>query len=156
MNEWSIQASRANRARRGPVTAKRHGTNSTVLQRNFLFAGGIYRPASFFTLTLRMTWIRLYTIPYMQQARSILYRVWGSFCPDESATRKAGLWRSLIMYIHNDDVQPHNYQDLFRIQDIMYEICTLWIHQTTDGILWCWIYCSEYTFLVTVYCRKLM
>ncbi len=72
-----------------------HGTKSAVLQRNFLFAGGIYRPASFFHLNLRMTRIRLYTIPYMPPARSILYRLWGSFCPDELATCKAGSWRSL-------------------------------------------------------------
>ncbi len=40
----------------------------------------------------------LYTIPYMPQAHSILYRLWGSFCPDESATpRKAGSWRSLAI-----------------------------------------------------------
>jgi hypothetical protein len=38
----------------------------------------------------------LYTFPYIPPARSILYRLWGSFCPDESATRKACSWRSLV------------------------------------------------------------
>ena len=42
---------------------KMHGTNSAVLQRNFLFAGGIYRPASFFYLNLRMTRIRCTLFP---------------------------------------------------------------------------------------------
>ncbi len=50
-----------------------------------------------------MTLMRMYTLPYMPPARSILYILCWSFCricPDESATRYAGSpWRSLI-YIH--------------------------------------------------------
>ncbi len=49
-----------------------HGTNSAFLQRNFLFAGDIYRPAIFFYRNLQMTRIRLYTIPYMPQAQYIV------------------------------------------------------------------------------------
>jgi hypothetical protein len=40
---------------------------------------------------------------------------------------------SLIMQIHNNYVKLHNNQDGLRIQDIIYGLCTLWIHQTTVG-----------------------
>jgi hypothetical protein len=36
------------------------------------------------------------------------------------------------MYSHNDHEQLHNNQDLPRILDIKYGLCTLWIHKTTD------------------------
>ncbi len=92
-SKWTNEAFQGQIRRGGDLELQRgkmHGTDSAVLQCNFLFAGDIYRPASFSYCNLWMILIRLYTIPYMPLARSILYRLWGSFCPDELATRKAG------------------------------------------------------------------
>ncbi len=38
------------------------------------------------------------------------------------------------MYNSGNYVQLHNNQDLLRILDIMYRLCILWIHQTTDEL----------------------
>ena len=52
-SKWTNEAFQGRIGQGGDLELQRgkmRGTNSAFLQRNFLFAGGIYRPASFFTL----------------------------------------------------------------------------------------------------------
>jgi hypothetical protein len=66
----------------------------------------MYRPASIFELNLRMTWIRMNNILYMQPARSILYRLYGSICPDRSAKRNEEF---LLSYLTAGDCDYQKY-----------------------------------------------
>ncbi len=76
------------------------GTNSAIDCAICCFSGYFYRPAMFVFTKLAndsdRARIRLYTDPYMPQARSLLYTFGCKFCLYESATPNAGSLLSLV------------------------------------------------------------